>query len=713
MLTRIRGLWRAARSVPVARTLLFAVDRVWWARVILRADVVDADFASLQLGRRVSARSAVRAYVSGGFRSGLSLNPLFAERLVSEQLPDPDRVPALYAYLATDPARIETSLSWDAVTYAENNAAPATLLGGPLGHAWRELRAGGSLELRGGSVTNLRSLHSAAREVRTRTLTAPAPPNAEVVLFWNLDQDDADGKGLQAPLAVLSTDSAGNRKIVLILGIANAGNEVRLQAAQLALGDPRVLLLDTDDHGHGWISLLGDGTLLVQRTPGSLIEPATLQALMRQRTGPAAPVWLAPDGVVASAGVMLHAGRPYRVLNGYPREDAAALGTELPVTALDSPVSAMIVGTGGTPRTLLAETVRGRTPPGPPALPNNPSSTPAPSPRGLRLDGWGSGPDVVIPRYVREEATFVLSDGIEVPRLRWAIKTAAPVGARGESWGETHFARALASALERHGQYAAVDALPARARPSSASDDVVLVLRGPRPLPSPAARHRLLWIISHPDEITASEVAGYDLVYAASTRWAGRASARFGTPLRPLLQCTDPQRFTPAGRARGDELLFVGTARGIARPSVVEPLRAGRRVRVYGPDWRGFIPGSAIAGTFVPNDALPALYESAGAVLNDHWPAMRREGFVSNRLFDVVAAGGRAISDEVEGITDLFGSAVRTYADVPGLLELTSAPLSDHFGSDTETAAISEQVRAEHSFDARARSLLEDVLACR
>ncbi|PRB01261.1 glycosyltransferase [Microbacterium sp. MYb64] len=716
MLTRLRGLWRSARSLPLLRVPLLAADRFWWARTIRRADVVDVSYAGLQLGRRVSARAAVRAYVSGGFREGLTLNPLFAERLVSAQLPDSDRVPALYAYLVTDPARIETSLAWDAPAYATAHASGAGR--GPLADAWLALRSGGAVVLRGGRSADLAALHGCAADVLSGLgpdASPVVPASSAVVMTWEVDGEDADGDGLRAPLAVLGaagtgtdTDPAVSGPVALILAIADATPAVRLQASQLALGDPRVLLHDRTVSA---AETAGDA-VLVRRTPGALITASAIRALITAaHSAPTAPVWLAPDGSIASAGLLTHDGAPYRALASHPWEDAQALGDVLPVAMLDAPVRASRAGAVGAPRTLLSATVLGPAPSGV-ALPPAPAAAddaPAPSPRGLRIDGWSRGA-APAPRYARAPERFVLPDGSEVPRLRWAIKTAAPAGPRGESWGETHFARALASALERHGQYVAVDARPALDRASSDLDDVVLSLRGPHPLPAPASAHTVLWIISHPDEITSAEVAGYDHVHAASTSWAATATRRFGVPVRPLLQCTDARRFAPSGLPRSADLVFVGTARGIARPSVVEPLRAGRPVRVYGPDWRGYIPGAAIAGTHVDNDDLPALYESAGAVLNDHWPAMRREGFVSNRLFDVVAAGGRAISDDVDGIADLFGAAVRTYGQIPELLALTSAPLDAKFCSDAELAEISRRIRTEHSFDARARALLDDVL---
>ncbi|MFB7843337.1 hypothetical protein [Microbacterium sp. NPDC056052] len=711
MLTRLRGLWRAARSLPALSAVLLAADRFWWARTIRRADIVDAEFTSGQLGRPVTDRQAIRAYVGGGFRSGLSLNPLFSERFVSAQLPDSDRVPAMYAYLIADQTEIETTLAWDAPAHARSDRIWSNALGGVLGSAWRTLRSGGAVVLRGGTTVDLGALHAAALGLAHHTVRArDSSPRA--VLHWWLDGDDADGEGLRGALEVLRedhTEGAAEGGLRLILDVSEAPRNVRVLARLLALGDSRIRIVENEGSDS---AEQGSGAVVIRRAPGAAITAASIRFLADQaRLGPVAPVWISPEGSISSAGVLVEEGHAYRALRGFPREDAAAAGAELLVAALDSPVVADIAGDRRPPRTLLGETVLGADVDRAPRAVGDPNEAlPGVVPRGLRRAGWTTTEDGARPRYDADPGSIALPDGTRVPRLRWAIKTAAPAGPRGESWGETHFARSLAAALERLGQYVAVDSFPALNRASSEYDEVVLCLRGPHPLPAQDARHRLLWIISHPDEITAEELNGYDRVFAGSTAWARIAAQRFGVPIAPLLQCTDARRFHPSGVRRGDDLVFVGTARGIARPAVVVPVRAGRRMRVYGPDWRGYIPGSAIAGTHLPNDEVPAVYESAGAVLNDHWPAMRREGFISNRLYDVVAAGGRAISDDVEGIAEIFGGAVRQFRDERELLALTDQPLDERFPPDAELAQISERIRREHSFDARARRLVDTIL---
>lgn len=693
--------------------MLGAADRIWWARTIRSAGIVDRDLVSEQLGRPVTDRQAVRAYVSGGFRSGLTLNPLFAERLVSRQLPDADRVPAMYAYLIADQRDLETTLAWDAPAHARSDRFQPGAPGGVLGSAWRTLRSGRAIALRGGGTADLGMLRAAALGTGSApTPAAPTPPRT--VLHWRLDGDDADGEGLRGALGALWDDEIASEGVRLILEIAGAPQDVHMLTGLLSLGDPRIRVR-RDSDADADTAESASGAVIVSRVPGAAVDTETIRHLAdAARRGPVAPVWISRAGDVASAGLLEQDGHAYRALRGFPREDVTAAGAELLVAELDSPVTAAIAGDLRPPRTLLTETVVGaETDRIRPASPSSAAPLPGVVPRGLRQAGWIPADGGAIPRYVADRAFFMLPDGSLVPRLRWAIKTAAPAGPRGESWGETHFARSLAAALERLGQYVAVDSRTALNRASSDLDDVVLSLRGPHLLPAPDVPHRLLWIISHPDEITSAEVAGYDHVFAGSTVWARAAAERFDVPIQPLLQCTDARRFRPTGHGRGEDLVFVGTARGIARPAVVVPLRAGRPVRVYGPDWRGYIPAAAIAATHVPNDEVPALYESAGAVLNDHWPAMQREGFISNRLYDVVAAGGRAISDHVEGIEDIFGGAVRTFRDESELVELTEAPLDRRFPSELELAEVSARIRREHSFDARARTLLAAVLADR
>lgn len=297
--------------------------------------------------------------------------------------------------------------------------------------------------------------------------------------------------------------------------------------------------------------------------------------------------------------------------------------------------------------------------------------------------------------------------------MNWTIITSAPKGEAGEQWGDTWFARDLATALKRRGQQARVVSRAGAGSPKRAEEDVVVVLRGLRAVEPPADRTGvwMLWVISHPELVTEEEARAYDAVFVASASW----QVPGGVPSIPLLQATAPDRFhAAAGTAdSGAPLLFVGSTRGEFRPAVRGALASARAddLTVYGVGWEEFLSAEKISGEFVANDDLPATYASAGIVLNDHHPEMAADGFLSNRLFDAVATGTRVLSDRAEGLVDVFGDTVVIYDDEDGLVKLLQAPIEDVFPDANARQVAAERVAREHSFDARAEVLVTQARA--
>ena len=297
------------------------------------------------------------------------------------------------------------------------------------------------------------------------------------------------------------------------------------------------------------------------------------------------------------------------------------------------------------------------------------------------------------------------------PSLRWAIKISSHPGERGKNWGDTFFADDLKRALESVGQEVVVDTRLAHYRSTDYLDDVVLTVRGlDAVVPQPGAVN-VLWIISHPELVSDDEIRSYDLVFAASTAWAAETSRRTGVNVLPLLQATNPGRFHPGVGVpgAGDDILFVGSTRDVFRPIVRDAIEHGFEPSVYGPGWEKFIPPSLIKGDSVSRDDLPSMYRTAGTVLADHWDTMAEHGFISNRLFDSVAAGAVVISDEVDGIRELFGGAVATAHDGEELRALLIDP--SWRPAEEQLLEESARVREQHSFEARAVELVRQVLA--
>ena len=184
------------------------------------------------------------------------------------------------------------------------------------------------------------------------------------------------------------------------------------------------------------------------------------------------------------------------------------------------------------------------------------------------------------------------------------------------------------------------------------------------------------------------------------------AVAPAGAPAAPVHR---PGALPPRGRRRRTPVparLFVGNSRNVFRPSVKELLAAGLDLTIYGTGWTRFVGPGVVAGERLSGDDVARAYASAGVVLNDHWDDMRRDGFVSNRVFDVLASGGRLLTDRVDGIDEVGQGVVRTWGTVEELVALAAAPVEDAFPPLEARVAAAARIAAEHSFDARAAELV-------
>jgi hypothetical protein len=317
----------------------------------------------------------------------------------------------------------------------------------------------------------------------------------------------------------------------------------------------------------------------------------------------------------------------------------------------------------------------------------------------------GHGP--VPPRY---EARPRVADAAALRALaeaRWdvaprsfAIKIAPPAWDGAEGWGDTHFARAVAAELRRRGHAPRVEVV--HEWESSADADVVLVLRGlSQFVPRPGQRS-LLWVISHPELVSGAECDRYDHVFVASAPDAERIAALTRTPVSVLEQATDPAVFFPEhDAALAHEIAYVGNSRGVRRRALDLLLPTARDLAVWGRDWEGLIDARHVVGTHLPSDAVRRAYSSAGVVLNDHWDAMRDQGYVSNRVYDVLACGGALLTDDVPGLRERFGSALATYGsreELAAEVERLLATARDGRGR--------ERVLAGHTFAHRVDALL-------
>jgi glycosyltransferase involved in cell wall biosynthesis len=317
---------------------------------------------------------------------------------------------------------------------------------------------------------------------------------------------------------------------------------------------------------------------------------------------------------------------------------------------------------------------------------------------------------------VAEHGAAAVSKAAASRHPSFAIKIACPSEAVREEWGDYHFARSLAQALQGLGCRSRIDYL----RSWNESDDeceIDLVLRGLERFAPKRGRASVMWVISHPDLIDREEIAAYSCVFVASDRLASQWSSEFGTRVEPLLQCTDQRLFfpDPSDAARNRDILFVGNSRNVFRPAVHATIDAGLAPTVYGTRWESLIDSRYIKAPVISNDMVGDLYRKAGVVLNDHWPDMQHAGIISNRVFDVLACGAPIVSDEIADLPAGFSDFVIGFGSDRPIDRSIAQALSE--GADRRAArrAFADLVRRDHSFDRRAaiildraRTLLED-----
>ena len=279
-------------------------------------------------------------------------------------------------------------------------------------------------------------------------------------------------------------------------------------------------------------------------------------------------------------------------------------------------------------------------------------------------------------------------------------------------WGDVHFARGLQLGLQCVGWTSRLlyrDNLMASSPPPPGSR--LLVLRGKfAPTPAWLSQQpyacRALWLISWPLNPSASELAGYDLLFVASSQDRPRIARLSGRPTTTLLQATDFWHHGDPDPATGG-LLFVGNTRGTIRPIVQAFSQAGLPLELIGDGWNQL--GINAAATSIANRELPQRYRRALAVLNDHHQAMADYGYMNNRVFDVLACAVPVITDVAPGCPAELEPAVVCHpvgADPTSSLERAMAIREQ--GSVLREVA--RQVREHHSFEARARLLVEQLV---
>lgn len=737
-------------------------------QAILDAGLFDHDYYALQTGRTfVSERQAVWHFLETGESAGLSANPLY-ERNWYRSKAGVSMPLTFRHFLRTGQVEGAAGPHFDGATYVLRVPEAAQHMGGPLGHFL--VHASDTTLTVPAPDSGVQPVEwGALRDALARATVGSATQNVPQVAGRASVLLVAQGERHLVREAIERALATTDRDVEIVVVVNGSDREVAAILTAVFLADPRVRVLRVAETAAEPIDLAiaaatGEYAVVMAhdvRPHEGWLDPL-LDALAQPDVLAVQPLVLSADDTVWSAGIVSHGPRvvPGHLFAGHPVEDvpdgllradavsAVCLairtsdlvrldGFAADLGELADVDLCLRLAADGCGRFVTATSSRISRQLRPAPAPEDDqlrflerwgAALPAADPThweraGLAVEAWRPGPGLPESRRrttsapVLRRPTAIVGEGpgAGLPRLRWAVKIAAKGGPLGDVWGDTYFAADLVRGLRSWGQEAFVDRRGAHERPGvDHLDDVTLTLRGRWPAVRQPGATNVLWVISHPDEVPRDELLqGFDLVYSAGRTWAEETSAETGLEVRTLLQATDPSRFTPEGdRMDGLGTLFVGRTRKVLRPIVRDAVAAGADLTIFGDGWDEFVDSSLVRADHLDNADVPAAYRGARIVLNDHWADMARLGFYSNRLFDAAASGARIVSDPVDGLEQVLGTSVRTYRSIEELKALLD-PEATGWPDEETLKSNAERIAAEHSFAARAKVLLADVLDAR
>jgi hypothetical protein len=310
-------------------------------------------------------------------------------------------------------------------------------------------------------------------------------------------------------------------------------------------------------------------------------------------------------------------------------------------------------------------------------------------------------------KYKKHQTTFDVHNSAN--SRNWYIRTSSPSGKESTQWGDTYFAEDLAVAFSELGISANVLFRDQILQRELSANAVVLTIRGVVPMRPIAGAINILWIISHPAQLTKRELKQFDFVFAASESWAQKYAKKWKVSIATLLQATNSNLFNTSAvpQNRANNLLFVGNTRGIHRSAVRTASVIRDDLEVVGKGWEKYISRKQIKAQSLTHEQVANEYKNTKVVLCDHWSDMATQGFISNRIFDALASGATVISDYVTGIEKYFNNAVLTYKNPDELTEI----LKEVFSSDSENPVsqeVADDIAKNHTFLNRAKALISE-----
>ena len=220
---------------------------------------------------------------------------------------------------------------------------------------------------------------------------------------------------------------------------------------------------------------------------------------------------------------------------------------------------------------------------------------------------------------------------------------------------------------------------------------------------------KLVWLYSHPDKVTIDNLRQFDGLFCASSHFLPTLQAMGYLHIELMPACTAK---TPVLVPIEHDVIFLGNARENrpdGRAIVGDLIQTGLDFKVWGNLWDSLLPKEHYGGRYWEYGRLEELYAGARITLNDHSPDMEREGFVSNKVFDILAGGGFVVSAKNKGLSPLFQDAVPEYESAPQLKERLTYYLA-HPEERQRLMAKGQKIAGTHTYGKRAMQFMKDLV---
>jgi hypothetical protein len=218
--------------------------------------------------------------------------------------------------------------------------------------------------------------------------------------------------------------------------------------------------------------------------------------------------------------------------------------------------------------------------------------------------------------------------------------------------------------------------------------------------------YKIVWIYSHPDLVNAKVLSRYDKIFCLSPSFIKKIN-EMGFEAELMTGATAKR---PIQSEIKYDIVFVGNNRGLPhkRKIVQDVGETPYNFKVWGAKWERVLPKKYYGGEYIDNQKLDELYASSLITLTDHQEDMNREGFVSVRVFDVLASGGFCISDKNHGIQEIFGDSVPQYESPEHLSQLIDFYIN-HPDERLKLMEKGREIALSHTWQKRAEQFLQGI----